>query len=209
MISLGIALALLTAPARAAADSGSGSPLVVYNRPGDSTAVANLYDGNSYSTLVSHYARNGSLVREDRHSDGYQETARSMALDDSGGAYIAGIRYWQGGSYIWAMKYNPSGYQEWEWMDDQAGCVGAQIEISAGESWIAGNCSASGDRSLRLVRLTARGYLNWARSFDGAGRSQVQNLSVDFGHRASLTTESGERIFTIVVDGQGRQLTTY
>jgi hypothetical protein len=208
MISLGIALTLLSAPARAAVDSGAGT-LVVYNRPGDSTAVANLYDGNSYSTLVSHYARNGSLIREDRHSDGYQETARSMAVDDNGGAYIAGIRYWQSGSYMWAMKYNASGYQEWEWSDDASGCAAAQIEISGGESWIAGNCSSGGDRSLRLVRLTARGYPTWARSYDNAGRSQVQNLNVDAGNRASVTTEAGDRVFTIVVDGQGRQLTTY
>lgn len=193
----------------AGGDSG-GSSLNVFSRNGDSTSVVNHYDGSGYAVRLSRYARNGSLLRQDSHADGYQEVARAAALDDDGNTYVAGVRYWQGRKFLWAMKYTASGLVDWEWADDAPGCAAAGLEVNgAGEAWIAGDCSFGGAGSLRLARLTARGYLNWGRTFENAGPSRVQNLSVDAGSRAALTAAADGAVLTIVVDGQGRQLTTY
>lgn len=204
--------ALLSASLALAGSSerGGSGPMIVYNRFGGSAAVANNYDGSNYSIRFSQFARNGTITRDQNHVDGYQELVRSVSIDDDGGIYVVGIRYWQGGKYFWALKYNSSGRADWEWSDNRPGCDATDLAINGdGESWIAGQCAAGPGRALRLVHLDSRGYASWARDYDGVGSASVTGLNVDSGNRVALTAVSGPQVITIAVDPQGRQLTTY
>lgn len=207
-----LSLLLLLAPLAALGSAGSArnsSDLTVYNHAGLSASISNSYDGSSYAVRLTHFLRNGTLLRDTAHSDGYQELARAVSMDEDGSLYVTGVRYWQGSKYLWAMKYNSSGYVEWEWSDDAPGCAASEIELgAAGGPWIAGACAAAGGAFLRLVRLSPRGYRSWAHS-DVSASEQLAGLSVDAGDRASMTALADGRVRTIVVDGQGRTVTTY
>lgn len=202
---------LVAAPGLVDAGSARGSSsLAAYNSFGDSVVVSNNYDGSSYWVRLSRLNRNGAVNREQTHADGYHELVRALSFDDDGSVYVAGLRYWQAARYLWAIKYNPSGNVEWEWSDDRGGCDASDVEVNAqGETWLAGHCVQGSSHALRLVRLTQRGYPAWARDYDSGGPSRIQDLHIDAGNRAALTAAAGAQVVTIVVDGQGRNVTTY
>lgn len=208
----------LASPAMPYTESGAEA-LTVYNRSGGSVSISSLFDGENYSIDISLRGRGGSLLRDFTHSDGYQETVRAVHFDDDGNVYLAGVRYWQGSRYLWAVKYDSTGRQQWEWSDDTAGCSVGDIAVGdAGDLWVGGQCSSSGGGysadsggyALRLARVSGQGYSIFARTYDGPSSAKVRGLDVDFAGRASLTALTGDAApLTIVVDPQGRQLATY
>lgn len=114
---------LLAAPI----SNGRADPDPDFDRSGNALVVANAFDGESYQVRLARYARNGGLMNSHVHSDGFQENARVLVAGDDGNAIVGGARYWQGRSYLWALKYHPARGWTWEWADEEPDCVAERV----------------------------------------------------------------------------------
>lgn len=183
--------------------------LVDFDRDGNGVAVANRFDGDIYSIEAVRYLRGGGTETR-THGDGYQETAKVVKMDDSGAAYIAGVRYWQGQRHMWALKYSASGSVEWEWSDDLRGCAAGDLDLSAaGDVWIGAHCRDGSQTAVRVARLNPRGSPLWTRMYQNESHD-LEAVHADSSERISVATVGrGGAVRTTVFDARGSRIAEY
>lgn len=209
-----LSLAALAVGLSLAAPGSAGELDPEFDRLGNSVVVTNRFDGETYQVHIAQLSRNGALMRSHPHSDGFQEVAKALDVDREGNAAVGGIRYWQGRSFLWLIKYHPSANWAWEWADDRPDCTAEAVATSAdGDAWIAGLCGGGYARVLRIVRLNPKGARVWGQAYDLGGARSISDLSVDFGNRVSVTALVGQgqgmAIRTLVYGPSGERIAEY
>ena len=195
MSPLGAVLVVLlaAAPARALLQPGQSNDVFsAIDDDGNLITVSNRTDGAASYVQLTSFNRYRGMNWDRSHADGFLERVTSIFVDPTGNLLLAGVRLWQGATYIWVMKYAPSGQLLWENADSAPGCVAfAVVGNEDGETWAAGSCLDQSRSPARLIHISPSGGTRWSQSYDEGGRSYVRGLNLDFSGRVTLSIEMG------------------
>tara|TARA_B100001250_G_C19813066_1_gene796756 strand:- start:2413 stop:3885 length:1473 start_codon:yes stop_codon:yes gene_type:complete len=141
--------------------------------------------------------------------------AHHILQTSDGGYIISGTTesYGHGGSDIWLIKTDPTGFMEWDAYfggsnTDQGGAI---QQMTDGGYIIIGNTEFSGDgnHDIYLIRTNSHGDSLWTKSFGGAGLELGADVQIleDDGFILLGSTESfgngGSDIWLIKTDSEG------
>ena len=141
--------------------------------------------------------------------------AHHILQTSDGGYIISGTTksYGHGGSDIWLIKTDPTGFMEWDAYfggsnTDQGGAI---QQMTDGGYIIIGNTefSGDGDHDIYLIRTNSHGDSLWTKSFGGAGLELGADVQIleDDGFILLGSTESfgngGSDIWLIKTDSEG------
>jgi predicted secreted protein len=190
----------------------------------DDAGYSILQTADSGYVILGSTGDNISLIKTDykgieqwNHNYGGSEIdyARHILQTSDGGYIISGTTesYGHGGSDIWLIKTDPTGFMEW---DAYFGGVntdqGRSIQqMTDGGYIIIGNSdfSGNGDQDICLIRTDSQGDSLWTKTFGGSGLELGADVQIleDGGFILLGSTESfgngGSDIWLIKTDSQG------
>ena len=210
-------LLLAAAPASATLQPGQSNDVFsVIDREGNLITVSNRTDGAASFIQLTSFNRYRGMNWDHSHADGFLERATSIFVDPAGNLLLAGVRLWQGATYLWVMSYAPSGQLLWENVDSAPGCVAfAVVGNEEGEAWAAGSCLDQGRSQARLIHISPSGGTRWSQSYSEGRRSYVRGLYLDFSGRVTLSIEVGANQYGggsprgVVYNENGGQVAVY
>ena len=195
----------------------------------DDAGYSILQTADSGYVILGSTGDNVSLIKTDykgieqwNHNYGGSEIdyARHILQTSDGGYIISGTTesYGHGGSDIWLIKTDPTGFMEW---DAYFGGVntdqGRSIQqMTDGGYIIIGNSdfSGNGDQDICLIRTNSQGDSLWTKTFGGSGLELGADVQIleDGGFILLGSTESfgngGPDIWLIKTDSQGETIWT-
>ena len=190
----------------------------------DDAGYSILQTADSGYVILGSTGDNVSLIKTDykgieqwNHNYGGSEIdyARHILQTSDGGYIISGTTesYGHGGSDIWLIKTDPTGFMEW---DAYFGGVntdqGRSIQqMTDGGYIIIGNSDFSGDgnQDIWLIRINSQGDSLWTKTFGGSGLELGADVQIleDGGFILLGSTESfgngGSDIWLIKTDSEG------
>ena len=190
----------------------------------DDAGYSILQTADSGYVILGSTGDNVSLIKTDykgieqwNHNYGGSEIdyARHILQTSDGGYIISGTTesYGHGGSDIWLIKTDPTGFMEWDAYfgssnTDQGGSI---QQMTDGGYIIIGNSDFSGDgnQDIWLIRINSQGDSLWTKTFGGSGLELGADVQIleDGGFILLGSTESfgngGSDIWLIKTDSQG------
>lgn len=138
----------------------------------------------SNAFLLAKYNSSGTIQWQRRlwGSSGNQSTGQSVAVDNSGNAYVCGYSTAAGNNDIQLAKYDTSGTLQWQRrLSSSSADLGMSVALdSSANVYLVGYSNTSGANNYQIAKYNSSGAIQWQRSLGGsASADRGLGITVD------------------------------